>query len=196
MKFIKSNKLAAALAVFGLTGMSAHAVPIDFGTSWPSFTAPNAESYASAPLNRVRGISGGQYANEGEVAAVLNLIAHTTFGAGKITKYDAGQLLPDLSTLSELGGDDGYFLVPSGWTYLVAQYDGKNGGSVVIQLDGNSAKVPWDSAAIWGTGDKHSLSHYSVAGTSNILGVPDGGTTAAMLGLSLLGMGFIFRRKA
>lgn len=193
MKLMKFKKLAVAMAVFGITGLCAQAVLIDFGTSWPSYTAPGTGNYALDPFNRVLGIEDGQHANEAEVATVLNLIAGTTFVAGDITKYNGGDLLPDASILEELGGADGYFLVPSGWNYLVAQYDGKNGGSVVIQLDGNSAKVPWDSSLIWGTGDKHALSHYSVAGSSN---VPDGGTTAAMLGLSLLGMRFFFRRKA
>jgi hypothetical protein len=91
-----------------------------------------------------------------------------------------------------LGGADGYFTVPAGWNYLVVQYDGPNGGSVVIQLDGNDAKVPFDSSLIWGTGDQYAVSHFSVAGPGTE--VPDGGSTLALLGFALVGVDQL-RRK-
>jgi hypothetical protein len=63
---------------------------------------------------------------------------------------------------------------------------------VVIDLNGNGAMVPYDSSLIWGTGDKYAVSHYSVAGAH---GVPDGGMTVTLLGLSVSGLAY-FRRKA
>ena len=53
-----------------------------------------------------------------------------------------------------------------------------------IKLDGNAASVHYDSSVLWGTGDQYAVSHFSVAGPISPgpgLGVPDGGTTAAML---------------
>lgn len=180
-KLLLTTVCLAGLAV----GQVANATTIDFGVSWPAYTAPGSGNYAVAPYDLVLGIAAGQHANETEVAAVLNSIASTTFTATDINKTDHP---------AEIAPPDGYFTVPSGWEYLVVQYDGPNAGSVVIQLSGNDAKVPFDSSLIWAVGDKHAVSHFSVAGP--VPSVPDGGTTAVMLGLGLTGLGFLARRKA
>ncbi|MEI7909582.1 MAG: VPDSG-CTERM sorting domain-containing protein [Verrucomicrobiota bacterium] len=189
-------QLVGTACLFGLIqNQQAHANVIDFGTSWPAITATGQitdDPYAASasPYNLVLAAAkGAGYSTKTQIANLLNLVTTTTFSSSDILKTD---------NPPELGGSDGYFMITSGWKYLVVQYDGPNGGSVVIELDGSGAKVPYDSALIWGTGDKYAVSHYAVAGVAsngNPQPVPDGGTTAAMLGLSLLGLRFALRRK-
>lgn len=180
-------------------------VTIDFGVSWPDYSDIGAGNYATSPYDLVRGVAkDNNYANESDIAELLNLVVKTSFIGTDIDKTDTEGNFVELFDGTEK--EDGYFLVPAGWNYLVAQYGGpQGGGSVVVQLSGNDAKVPFDSSSIWGSGDKYAVSHYSVAGPIDITNLqppaevpraPDGGTTAAMLGLSLLGMGFMARRKS
>lgn len=176
------------MLAFAALNLTAQAVTIDFGTSWPVFTAPGVGNYATAPYNRVMGTEGGTHSNETVIATYLNTVAGTTFVAADIHKTNSP---------TELGGSNGYFTVPAGWNYLVAQYNGPNGGSVVINLGGNDAKVPFDSSVIWGTGDQYAVSHWSVAGPT--ARVPDGGMTLALLGISLAslaGSTYVRRRAA
>lgn len=186
MSTSRITKLAALAAA--LAGFSAHAYTIDFGTSWPAaFTGQGVGDYGAAPYDLVlearQGTAGDSFSTEAQIADLLNdVLATTIWDASDINKYDKP---------AELGGSNGYFEVASGWDYLIVQYDGKNGGSVVIELNGNAAKVPYDSAPIWGSGDQYAISHYSLAGPVQ---VPDGGATLAMLGLGLVGFAIV-RRK-
>ena len=190
MNLKKTVKLALAAAALTLMTVSAEATTIDFGTSWLAWTGAGVGNYASAPFNRVLGIENGTHSNETAIASFLDLIAGTSFVAADIHKTDYPP---------ELGGSNGYFSVNSGWNYLVVQYDGPNGGSAVIKLDGNAASVPYDSSVLWGAGDQYAVSHFSVAGPSTPdpgpgPSVPDGGTTAAMLGCALGVIG-VLRKK-
>jgi hypothetical protein len=76
-----------------------------------------------------------------------------------------------------------------GWTYLIAKYDGPNGGSMVWYLAGTveSVSVP----AKWGPSTtSYDISHYTLF---NPTSVPDGGATLALLGCALVGLGVIRR---
>jgi hypothetical protein len=183
-----SLPIFSVLAALVISAASAGAATIDFGTSWAAWG--NAY-YTTSPGNRVIGIDGGTHSNESDVAAVLNAKAGTTFLAADINKTNS---------VTELGGTDGYFAVPGGWDWLVVQYDGPNGGSAVIRLDGNDAKVPYDSSVLWGTGDQYGVSHYSVAGvhvtSSQTPAVPDGGTTISLFGLGLMSVALLRRKFA
>lgn len=183
MRIFRNTLAAVCLMALLMAAESTKANLIDFGTSWPTFVSVGNGNYATAPYDRVIGVDPGQYNTETEIANFLNSVAGTTFTAADINKT---------ASPTELGGSDGYFAVPSGWEYLVVKYDGSHAGSVVIELDGNAANVPFDSAAIWGgdiNADKYAVSHFSVAGP-----VPDGGTTIALLGFALVGIGAL-RRK-
>lgn len=189
--------LPLLLTVFAALAGSAHAVLLDFGTSWPGvFTGVGAAPYNTAPYNRVIGAVPGQHANETAVAAALNsALPGDPFDAGDILKFGAP---------AELGGSDGQFGVQPGYDWLVIQYDGPNGGSVIIRLGGNSALVPYDSADLWGSGDQYAVSHYSLVnlhegppdGDDPGTPVPDNGPTVALMGLSLLTLGLIKRKTA
>jgi hypothetical protein len=77
----------------------------------------------------------------------------------------------------------------SGYTYLLAKYDGPNGGDYVWYVAGmGNVTIPKKAQF----GNKNvGLSHYSLF---NPTGVPDGGTTLALLGLGMLGLGAVARR--
>jgi len=183
MNTVKLARTAAAIAAASLT---ANAITIDFGTSWPAFTAPGLDTYASSPFNLVLAKEDGQHSTESDIATLLNSVVGGSFLAADIHKTDQPP---------EIGGSDGYFTVPSGWEYLVAQYDGPHGGSVVIQLDGNDAKLPFASSLIWGTGDQYAVSHFSVAGLHpESITTPEGGATVMLLGIGLIGIAAL-RRK-
>ena len=97
------------------------------------------------------------------------------------------------------------------YMYLVAAYDGPGGGAEVWYIgdisDGNVLYVP-KSASVYGTpydgtvgtgqnlqagGTQSGLTSWSVWGTPGEYLLPDGGATAALLGLAMLGLGFIKR---
>jgi hypothetical protein len=157
---------------------TAQAVPVvlDFGTSWPELGDP-VYSDPLSQYSRLVAYETGTHSNEDSIAEFLNR------GLGCAT-FDAADVFKDDNPI-ELEGPDGYFEAPSGWNYLVVQYDGPHGGSVLLDLGGNAARVPFDSAMIWGFGDKYAVSHYSLASPAD---VPDGGPTLSLIGLALGGL--------
>ena len=177
------------LGVIGLAALtsSAKATPIDFGTTWAAW---GSSYYSTDPGNRVLDRSFASYGPGATIATYLNSVASTSFSAANIQKTDSP---------TELGGTDGYFEVPSGWNWLVVQYNGgNNAGALVIKIDGLGAKVPFDSSNIWGSGDQFAVSHYAVAGPGGGTppGAPDGGTTIALLGIAMFGADLLRRRIA
>src|SRR5688500_11019903 len=75
--------------------------------------------------------------------------------------------------------------------YLMVKYDGQNAGYILFYLpDWNSNLLPEFPSEIFDA--KYRITHYSAfSGTTN---VPDGGTTLALLGGALLGLGGLRRR--
>lgn len=174
-----------------LVGM-ANAVLLDFGTSFPDFTAVGVGSYSTGNLSLIKKVAPGSgYSTETQIAGLLNTLPGNSFDQTEIFKFGA-----PIENLHP----DGFFTVPEGFNWLVVQYDGPNGGSVVFQLSGNGATVPYDSSNIWGEGDKYAVSHFALAQACDIPppppppSVPDGGQTVAMLGLGLISLGMIKRK--
>ncbi|HVK59465.1 MAG TPA: VPDSG-CTERM sorting domain-containing protein, partial [Candidatus Kapabacteria bacterium] len=86
---------------------------------------------------------------------------------------------------SNLGGDLG-----AGYLYALAKYGGgqDRGPSVIYYLGGVALDIPNQApTGQWG------LSHVTLFNPGN--NVPDGGTTAVLLGLGMLGLS-MFRRKS
>ena len=84
--------------------------------------------------------------------------------------------------------------VAAGWDYVMAKYDGPEGGWVLWFIGGSAATLPADSAPLWmnpagqeGLG----LSHYTVF---NPRAVPDGGSLVLLLGAAL-GAVEVLRRR-
>ncbi len=74
----------------------------------------------------------------------------------------------------------------SGYTYLIAKYDGPNYGSEVWNVSGltGSFTLP-QKLGHPGDGRTYDISHWSLY---NVNRVPDGGMTVAMLGFGVLGL--------
>jgi hypothetical protein len=183
MKFSSRPLLALGVLAFGLL-TSARAVTINFG--------PNLEA-ADTYLGTSHGVGPGMPNTEAETAAYINHFAGTTFVAGDILKV--GQPIPGEGIPN---ANDDQFAVPGGYMWLVVKYGGPGGGyGALFLLNGNDALVPYDSAALFGNNDQYAVSHYGLAGpvNPNIPGVPDGGTTVALLGLGLVAVSLFARRK-
>ena len=74
-----------------------------------------------------------------------------------------------------------------GFTYLIAKYDGPNGGSEVWNVQGLTGIV---TIPLFGlAGQNYGLSHWTLFGNGGGGGVPDGGTTVMLLGAALGALG-------
>ena len=73
-------------------------------------------------------------------------------------------------------------------TYLGLTWDGPQGGTLFYYVGNETGPVYFESPT-FPTGQTYGLSHYMFTGA-----VPDGGTTVALLGLALAGLGVVRRR--
>jgi hypothetical protein len=91
-----------------------------------------------------------------------------------------------------LKDETGNTSVTAGYDWVLAKYDGPNGGDVLWFLGGAATTLPSDSATIWtnGEGQGYGISHFTVFNPT----VPDGGSTLALLGMAFTGLGLL-RRK-
>jgi protein with PEP-CTERM/exosortase system signal len=88
--------------------------------------------------------------------------------------------------------DCGYCVVSAGWQWAIAKYAGQNAGWILFHLGGNEAILPQYSYSIWGNNPaQYQISDVTVF---DPVRVPDGGSTAALLGSALFALG-ILRRK-
>ena len=81
--------------------------------------------------------------------------------------------------------------IAAGWEYVIAKYDGPNGGWVLFYLGGNAAALPQYSYGFWGGPTQYGISDVTVF---NAVSVPDGGSTAALLGSALFAVAALRRR--
>ena len=165
---MKTLTKAFALAAFAAIGLTAKAVPLDFGTNLEASDTYLGTSY----------LAGNVGINPGDIADLVNGWLGTSYVAEDIAKTE---------NPSETNGPDGQFYVGPGFDFVIAQYDGPNGGSALFWLGGSDAWIPFDSAPLWGTGDKYGVSHFAVVdGLKHE--VPDAGTSIILIGLGLLGI--------
>jgi hypothetical protein len=100
--------------------------------------------------------------------------------------------------------DGGAFVsitLTQGYTYLVGSYDGPNGGSEIWYIAGLVAgdvinipryAEPVGSPQNLAVGAKYLMTSYNLMNPTT--SVPDGGTTAVLLGMGILGLQFLRRR--
>jgi hypothetical protein len=173
-------KILALAAVFAAGVVSTGgAVPIEIGTI-------------------VSGEPAGAADEQGYVNTLLGLPVPTNnlLIAGHVyTKIAASPGSPSVP----LGTQDvsGNTSVPAGSEYVLAKYDGPNGGDVLWYLGGAAFVLPPDGGP-WGwtnpSGQGLGLSHFTVYGSGGGDQVPDSGATIALLGLAM-GALAILRRK-
>jgi hypothetical protein len=79
------------------------------------------------------------------------------------------------------------------YEYAIGKYDGHNAGYILFYLPAFGYELPMKSGTVWtsNNGEGHGLSHFT---TFNALVVPDGGSTAALLGSVLFAFGVLRRR--
>lgn len=131
----------------------------------------------------------------GLLNTLLGLPANTTVGApAPLPPTITFQTGPtDYSGTVSGGQQMGGTSVPAGWSYVLAKYDGPNGGYVAWALGGLAFTVPQFPAPTFTTNpNQYALSHFTVFNPTTT--VPEGGSTLALLALSLL-VGEGLRRK-
>lgn len=96
----------------------------------------------------------------------------------------------------------GDFTVNAGYEYVMAKYDGPQGGYVLFYVGGNAVTLPQYSFPLWGgNSTQYGMSHHTAFNAVTTGGqcfgctsVPDGGSTLLMLGAALGGFGVVRRR--
>src|SRR5262245_26089623 len=111
MTLIKLTKMTLATAVVAAASFTSQAITIDFGTTWPTFTAVKTGNYSSDPYDPLLANSNTKIGPEADIATFINSVVGSTFTGPDVHKTN---LLP----ADEIAGPDGYFAVPSGWDYL------------------------------------------------------------------------------
>ena len=165
------TKLAAALALVGL------------------MSSASALTFADAVGTVRSGEPAGTSDETGYVNHLLGMAIGTTetFDGHAYAKFTSDTGTVGAGVQNTTGDNTG---TGTGW--LLAKYDGPNGGDVLFKIDG-AFTIPQDSGTLWenDNGKGYGLSHYTVFSSRS---VPDGGATAALLGVGLLGLA-AFRRK-
>jgi hypothetical protein len=112
-------------------------------------------------------------------------------GSGSVVSLIGGSCNGTFGCLKDASGN---MNVAAGYEYLIAKYDGPNGGAVVFYLGGKAFTLPATSFDIWTntTGQGYGLSGWLEFNTYvNSTSVVDGGSTVAMLGSVLFALGFL-----
>ena len=92
----------------------------------------------------------------------------------------------------DLGLGDHAYQVPAGYNYVLAKYDGPNAGYVLFYTGGAATTLSQYSYSIWSNGvdqNDYLISHFTAFNA-----VPDGGSTATLLGGALMAFGVVARR--
>lgn len=152
----------------------------------------------------VVGAASGESGSGGAVALalgvsnkLLSMAAGTADGAGcdlngalECYRTSTTEYTGSVSGGTEVGGATN--AGSTNYEYVLAKYDGPEGGYVLFYMPNFGGLIPLTSSTIWvnTAGQGYGISHYVGFGTRS---VPDGGATLSLLGLALAGIG-AFRR--
>lgn len=202
------TKLAGGIAVAGLTVASqATTISLQVGNGDGSIAtstsqnvlgefdpgvtgAGGAESREADVVNALRGLSPGGSGsfNIGSTGPETGYRSMNTFTPLPVATTQ------DFLDVGQASGSGNFTTtVPTGYTYLVIQWDGKNGGLMAYDIadlaPGTVLEFPINA---YGHGQTGGTFLKSIPGTN----VPDGGATVALLGLGMLGVGMMRRKVA
>ncbi len=178
--FIKLLCAATMLAFVGASQVSA--IALNFGDSRDlGLIDPNHPADPTSSAGFVD-ILLSQAAPSGPTVIGDNTYTRTSNDPLGFGNYPAAVFGVDLgsSTTISLG---------SGYLYLLGKYDGPNFGSEVWYVGGLTGVI-----TIPATGGGYGLSHVYLFNGSGGVGLPDGGSTLAMLGIAISGLGFLKRK--
>jgi VPDSG-CTERM motif len=179
---------ACAMAVLGLTATKAHALAV--GDS--RYIGHVNDGIPSNVANEVLYVNSLLDLAPGAAAVTCSLAPNETCDrigspAGLVGLQDATAGV----TTDTPGGSAGT-INTTGWTYLLGKYDAGQAGAYVWYVAGlTSATIPNSIGTCGNSGC--GLSHYTLF---NGGAVPDGGATIGLLGLAMLGLGYVRRRLA
>jgi hypothetical protein len=128
----------------------------------------------------------------------LGVNANITIGGElyKTSSTDYNGTVSQLGAVKQNADDVGFSLTVSGYTYLLAKYDGLNGGSILWYLGGGTITLPSSSEPLWTNpaGEGYGISHWTGFGPGT--SVPDSGSSLALLGVAMTGLGLMRRKLA
>jgi hypothetical protein len=188
MKMKKLTCIAAiALAVGVLAGLPSAAQALTFGdafdlgsiTNTPEPADPVTETHF---VNTLIGVTPG-----GTFDDVFSGMPHHYTR----TLASCGTCPAAVFAFKDESGNNVVDLGTGGFTYLLGKYDGPNGGDEVWNVQGLTGIVTIPLKGFGPDNNKYGLSHFTLFGGGGQ--VPDGGTTAALLGAALAGIGFLRR---
>jgi len=224
MKILSKTTLVAAvsLAVCSLALTSAHAVAITLNVGL-------ADSYAIGQVFGSASNGGQPVHDNADINQLIGMgastsgnfaIAYGTYFYNRSTMNTS--LLPTVSTTGENYNDAGAIgglgtttiggltylqialPVTGGYTYLLAKYDGQNGGGMLWDIAsiaaGTTINIPLNAHPVGGTnlvaGESYGMTSFLLANptTTNRTNVPDGGSTVFLLGAVSSGLGMMARR--
>jgi hypothetical protein len=179
-----------AMACMGLALTSARALPIDLSVN------PGTTPYVLGDVNPPKGASAAD-----DIKYINGLIGLSLGGSAVVdgdTVFRSDNSFGSLTTATKAGDASGTqtsITLATGYEYLVAKYGGPNGGMVVWDIAsiaaGDTLDIPTD--AYGANNDKYSLSGWRLFDALPSQGVPDGGLTAMLLGIGLLGLALMRR---
>jgi VPDSG-CTERM motif len=185
IKFVKTCLAAIACASLLAIGSNANAVSLTLSSS--SFLGDVIPALPESPADDAQFING-------MIGLSLNGTTTVTIGTHVNTVVRSGNSLSplptaDSSTVTTAGSMT--FGSGSGYTYLYAFYGAGN----TLGLGHNQVGLAWDVSGMTGTFTipTEALSHWEFfnPGSSTHTPVPDGGSTIALLGAALTGIGLL-----
>jgi hypothetical protein len=191
--------LVATVAVAMFSATSAAALPLTYATAGVVGTIDGV-------------IDGGVDAELAQAQALLNLLvggsindafASPCSGAADNfsdshckkanTAFDySGTLTNLLGDSAKIESPQGQQLVVTGFDYVLAKYDCSNAGYILFYLPVFGSTIPVSPDNFWTTTSQYTISHLTRFNASTT--VPDGGATLGLLGLGLMGLGYVRRR--
>jgi hypothetical protein len=95
----------------------------------------------------------------------------------------------------------GTLVVPAGWEFVMAKYNGQNAGYVVWYLGGASMELPLYPYELWTDNpEQYAMSHWtaftSISEIPGVPGVPDGSLSVMLVGFALAVLGLARWRVA
>ena len=176
----------ATAATFGIAlQTTSPAATILFETSWTALVSAHAGN--SLPVSRVVFTGDDQPSRETPMATLVDSDLFQTSNAADLQKTNS---IPRITASGR------YSLVPAEWNYSIVTRS-VPWSDPSIKPGRNEVKVPRDREPNWGSSENYGAPGLPAIGGSVLpsieVAVPDGGQTAALLALGLIGVGCLFR---